>query len=374
MKFGALASAMSIAWLSGSSPAWAQTAASLGSAQSYAVLGATTVTNTGPSVISGDLGVSPGAAVVGFPPGIVGNGTIHAADASAGAARASAMSAYTFLQGQPSTANLTGQDLGTVGVLTPGVYTFNVAAALTGSLTLNAQGDPNAVFIFQIGSTLTSASNASVNLINGGSLCNVFWAVGSSATLGTNTAFVGNILAVASITLNTGANLQGRALAQNAAVTLDTNNVSTAACFSPTGAGCVSGSVAPTISAIPNQVIAAVSGSIGVGFTISGAVIADALRVTATSANSTLVPQSAMVITRGAGGARVLSITGADGRSGVTTITITVTDPGSGCSTSASFQLSIGPTAVPTLPEWAMIALSLLLVGGGYAVVRRRAL
>ena len=132
------------------SPGHAQ-APNLGTAASFAVLGGSTVTNTGPSVINGNVGVSPGSAVVGFPPGIlVPPGTIHAADAVAGQAQVDLTTAYNVLAGRPSTANLTGQDLGGL-VLTPGVYTFNTTAQLTGTLTLNAQGNPNAVFIFQIG-------------------------------------------------------------------------------------------------------------------------------------------------------------------------------------------------------------------------------
>ena len=123
---------------------------------------------------------------------------------------------------------MTGQDLGGL-TLTPGVYCFSSSAQLTGTLTLDAQGNPNAVFIFKIGSTLTTASNSSVVVINTGGnssiACNVFWQVGSSATLGTGTSFAGNILALTSITLNTGANVSGRVLARNGAVTLDTNNV-----------------------------------------------------------------------------------------------------------------------------------------------------
>jgi uncharacterized protein with beta-barrel porin domain len=208
------------------SPGHAQ-APNLGTAASFAVLGGSTVTNTGPSVINGNVGVSPGSAVVGFPPGIlVPPGTIHAANAVAGQAQVDLTTAYNVLAGRPSTANLTGQNLGGL-VLTPGVYTFNTTAQLTGTLTLNAQGNPNAVFIFQIGQTLITASSARVNVIGGGQGTNVFWQVGSSATLGTTTSFVGDILALTSITLNTGANIAcGAALAQNGAVTLDTNNIS----------------------------------------------------------------------------------------------------------------------------------------------------
>ncbi len=209
-------------------------AQSLGSAQSFAVLGATTVTNTGPSVIRGALGLSPGAAssITGFPPGLV-FGTTNAADGVALAAQNSTTTLYTNLAGQPVTADLTGQVLGTGGTvltLTPGVYSFSTSAQLTGALTLNAGGNPNAVWVFQIGSTLTTASGSSVVMSNGGSPCNVFWQVGSSATLGTTTSFLGNIVALTSITLNTGATVTGRTLARNGAVTLDTNTIEAAFC------------------------------------------------------------------------------------------------------------------------------------------------
>ena len=208
----------------GFSPASAQTAPSLGSAQRFAVLGGSTVTNTGSSVITGDLGVSPGSAVTGFPPGLVVSGTIHGADAAALAAQAAVTTAYNTLVVEACTQDLTGQDLGGQ-TLTAGVYCFSSSAQLTGTLTLNAQGNANAVFIFKMGSTLTTASASSVVLINGGSPGNAFWQVGSSATLGTGTSFAGNILALASITVTTGASVTGRALARNGAVTLDTNAV-----------------------------------------------------------------------------------------------------------------------------------------------------
>jgi hypothetical protein len=216
-------------------PVAAQTAPGLGSAQSYAVLGGSTVTNTGPSVIGGDLGLSPGTSVTGFPPGVVSGGAIHAADAAALAAQNSLTTAYNTAAGQSCTQDLTGQDLGGK-TLVPGVYCFSTSGALTGSLTLNAQGNAAAVFIFKFGSTLTTASGSSVVMSGGGSQCNVFWQVGSSATLGTATSFAGNILALSSITATTGANVIGRALARNGAVTLDTNNITPATCAAGTGA------------------------------------------------------------------------------------------------------------------------------------------
>jgi hypothetical protein len=192
---------------------------------SFAVLGGSTVTNTNtPTIVSGNLGVSPGSAVTGFPPGIVVGGTIHAADSVAASAQTELTQLYLNLANQPCNTVLTGQDLGGK-TLTPGVYCFSTSAQLTGTLTLDAQGNPNALFIFQIGSTLTTASASSVLLINSASSCGVFWQVGSSATLGTGTALAGSIVALTSITLNTGASLTGRALARNGAVTLDNNHV-----------------------------------------------------------------------------------------------------------------------------------------------------
>jgi hypothetical protein len=151
-------------------------------------------------------------------------GTIHSADAAALAAQNDVTTAYNSLVGQACTQDLTGLDLGG-RTLTAGVYCFSSSAQLTGALTLNAQGNANAVFIFKMGSTLTTASASSVVLINGGFPSNVFWQVGSSATLGTATSFAGNILALTSITVTTGARVAGRTLARNGAVTLDTNAV-----------------------------------------------------------------------------------------------------------------------------------------------------
>lgn len=197
----------------------------LGTAQNFAVLGGSTVTNTGPTVVTGDLGVSPGSAVTGFPPGIVVGGTIHAADAVAAQAQSDLTVAYNTAAGLPCTTNLTGQDLGGL-TLTPGVYCFDSSAGLTGTLTLDFQGNPNAFFLFQIGSTLTTASGSNVVFINGGQSCGAFWQVGSSATFGTATAFAGNVLALASITMTTGATSSGGLFARTGAVTLDTNVVS----------------------------------------------------------------------------------------------------------------------------------------------------
>ncbi len=208
-------------------------AQSLGTAESFAVLGGSKVTNTGSSVINGDLGVWPSLSIVGFPPGdVVPPGVTHPGDAVAQQAQSDLTTAYNALAGMACDSDLTGQDLGGL-TLTPSVYCFASSAHLTGGLTLDAQGNPNALFVFQIGSTITTASNASVLLLNGAQACNVFWQVGSSATLGTGTSFAGNVLALTSITLTTGAQVSGRVLARNGAVTMDTNNaaISCAPCL-----------------------------------------------------------------------------------------------------------------------------------------------
>ncbi len=219
-------------------------APSLGSAQSFAVLGGSAVTNTGDTTVHGDLGVSPGSAVSGFPPGTVTGGTIHAADATAAQAQSDLTAAYNDLAGRACNTDLTGQDLGGL-TLKSGVYCFSTSAQLTGALVLDAEGDSNAVFIFQIGSTLTTASGSSVSMINSGNTCNVFWQVGSSATLGTSTAFTGSILVLTSITLTTNAGMDGRALARNGAVTMDTNDISNACQSAPPPAA--------TATAIPTE-------------------------------------------------------------------------------------------------------------------------
>jgi uncharacterized protein with beta-barrel porin domain len=226
--------ALGLMLLAATSPGHAQ-APPLGTVASFGVLGASAVTNTGTSVIGSlavpaNVGVSPGTSITGFflvdgGPGLVPGGTFHQNDAVAIQAQIDLTTAYNNLMGRPPTVDLTGQDLGGK-TLVPGVYNFSSLAQLTGTLTLNGLGNPASVFIFNIGSALTTASASSVLLINGAQGGNVFWRVGSSATLGTGTAFTGNILAQASITLNTGATITcGAAWARTGAVTLDTNTI-----------------------------------------------------------------------------------------------------------------------------------------------------
>jgi Ice-binding-like/Bacterial Ig-like domain (group 3) len=204
---------------------------SLGSAAAFATLAGSTITNTGASTINGDLGLSPGTAVTGFPPGQV-NGARHEADSVAIQAKNDLVAAYNDVAGRPTTATVPVELGGTIK--TPGVYNSPAGTfGITGTVTLDAQGDPNAVFIFKAASTLITASASGVNLINGARSCNVFWQVGSSATLGTYSILRGNVLALASITVTTGVTVDGRTLARDAAVTLDTDTITRPTCDQP---------------------------------------------------------------------------------------------------------------------------------------------
>ncbi|MFI0709752.1 ice-binding family protein, partial [Streptomyces inhibens] len=196
----------------------------LGTAATYGVLANTAVTNTGPTVVTGDLGVSPAGAVTGFnPPGTV-TGTIHVNDAAAAQAQNDLLIGYANALVRPVTATVPTELGGTT--LTPGVYkALSGTFGLNGTLTLDAQGDPNAVFVFKTNSTLITGATGNVNLINLAQSGNVFWQVGSSATLGAGSTIRGSILAFTSITATTGAIVDGRLLAAGAAVTLDSNTV-----------------------------------------------------------------------------------------------------------------------------------------------------
>ncbi len=213
-------------------PASAATTVNLGSASSYAVLAGSTITNTGSTTITGDIGLSPGTAVTGFPPGIV-SGTTQVANAQSLAAQTSATAAYLTAASATPATSIAGGVLGGL-TLNPGVYNYTSALSLTGTLTLNAGGNPAAVFIIQSGSTLTTASGSAVMLAGNAQACNVFWQVGSSATLGTTTSFAGTILALTSATLNSGAQVNGRVFAQTGAVTLDGNAITVPTCAATT--------------------------------------------------------------------------------------------------------------------------------------------
>lgn len=179
-------------------------------------------------MIGGDLGLSPGTAVTGFPPGTV-LGTQHVTDAVALQAKNDLTTAYNDAAGRGPAVDQSNKNLGGQ-TLVGGVYRASAAMALTGTLTLDAQGDPSTVFVFQAGSTLITSSSSTVQLIGAAQACNVFWQVGSSATLGTSTSFVGTIMALTSATLQTNARLEGRVLARNGAVVLDSNVISSPSC------------------------------------------------------------------------------------------------------------------------------------------------
>jgi len=241
----ALCVGVAISGVGGIQASAAQAPVGLGTAASFSVLAGQTVTNTGPTVITGGVGLSPGSAVTGFPPGTV-NGTIHTADAVALQAQADVTAAYTDAAGRSTSATVTA-DLGGQKLL-PGVYTGGTLG-LTGTLTLDAHGDPHAVFVFQSASTLITASSSRVMMINGGNACNVFWQVTSSATLGTNSVFVGTVLALTSVTAATGAVVSGRLLARNGAVTLDANKINRPGCSAGTTATATTTTVKPATGA-----------------------------------------------------------------------------------------------------------------------------
>jgi hypothetical protein len=222
----------------------------LGTSANYAVLGASTVTNTGNSVLNGSLGLWPGTSITGFPPGLVNPpGTTDTTNAAAQQAQSDLTLAYVNAANRSIDATEPA-DLVNLH-LSPGVYSgpSKGALLLSGPLVLDGGGNLNAVFIFQTNSTLTTASSSTVTLINGAQECNVFWQVGSSATLGTGSTFVGNILALSSITVTTGVTVHGRALARNAAVTLDTDVFTKPSCAQTAGA--TTTTVAPGANGTP---------------------------------------------------------------------------------------------------------------------------
>lgn len=223
---------------------------SLGAAGSFAVLAGTTVTNAHQTTIEGDVGVSAGSAITGFPPGIVvpATGALHAADGLAADAQTGLTAAYIDLQGRASDDTVTGGQLGGL-TLGPGVYTSASQLLLTGTLVLDGQNTTDPVFIFQAGSDLITASGATVELIGGADPCNIFWQVGSSATVETGTTFAGSVLALTSATVNSGAIVAGRVLARNGQVSLDTATITAPSCAGPSPSPSPSPSASPSASA-----------------------------------------------------------------------------------------------------------------------------
>jgi hypothetical protein len=216
----------------------------LSTATAYSVVGASTVTNTGASVMNGSVGLYAGTSITGFPPGVVvPPGTIHTTDAAAAQAQSDITTAYINAHGRSISAT-TGADLAN-DHLGAGVYAgpSHGALQLSGPLVLDGAGDPTSVFIFQTDSSLTTASSSTVTLINGAQECNVFWQVGSSATLGTGSVFRGNILALASVTVTTGVTVHGRAFARTGAVTLVTDLFTRPTCAGTTATTTTAGTL-----------------------------------------------------------------------------------------------------------------------------------
>ena len=340
-SIGALAIIAIAAFLAVPSPLFAQI--SLGTAQNFGVLGGSTVTNTGATTVNSNVGVSPGSSVTGFPPGVVVGGAIHSNDAVAMQAQNDLTTAYNNIAATACTVDLTGQNLGGL-TLTAGVYCFSSSAQLTGTLTLDMQGNPNALFLFQIGSTLTTATASAVTVINGGSSCNrVYWQVGSSATLGTGTSFAGDILALTSITVTTGANTTGKTLARNGAVTLDTNNVNT----------CGPGVVCPIITVNPatlpngtagtpyNQIVSASGGTPPYAFSVSSGSLPAGLILNPTTGAITGTPTTPGTFTF------TITATDANGCSGSRLYTITIASAGCAVITLAPGTLPPGVFGTP---------------------------
>lgn len=244
------------------------TSVSLGTADSFVVLAGSGITNTGPTTLNGDMGTYPTTTITGTSL-ITINGTNHAGDGVTQSAKTDLVTAYNSAAGQTPETTVSG-DLGG-RTFVSGVYTSTSSIGLTGALTLDAANDTTAVFIFKAGSTLTTASGSTVNLINGAQSCNVFWQVGSSATLGTGSTFRGNIIALTSITLTTGVTVNGRVLARNGAVTMDTNTVTKPVCVAAVATTSTTSTVLPTTTTtVPGQIVDVPKGPVrsGHGYTV----------------------------------------------------------------------------------------------------------
>ena len=356
----------------------ATTTVNLATASSYAVLAGSTITNTGASVISGDIGLSPGTAVVGFPPGVQSSGSTQVADAQAGVAQSDLTAAYVDAATRTQSSTVSS-DLGG-STLVPGVYRSSSGLSLTGTLTLNGGGDANAVFIFQAGSTLIAAAASQVILENGAQACNVFWQIGSSATLGTTSHIIGSLMALTSITLDTGARVTGRVLARNGAVTLDGNNIAVPTCAAAVATTTTSPAVTTT-SLTPTTTTAAVSTTTAAVSTTTAAVST----TTAPARTTTTKPRSSATTTTTiptTSASTVTTIT-VPAASPTTTTTAAPTTTTTAASTTTTTVIPSGPPATgeggtagrpPSSPRTPLILGSLGLAGffGVLALRERR--
>jgi hypothetical protein len=376
------------------------TAPPLGTAQTFGVLAGSTVTNTGNSIIRGDLGLSPGTAVTGFPPGIVvPPGTTHVTDAVALGAQNDATTAYNNLAGQPcdfgpfGPTDLAGQNLA------PGVHCYSSSVQNTGTLTLN--GLPTDVWVFRIGSTLTTGPGSSV--VGTGSTCNIFWQVGSSATLDTATTFEGTIIALQSISMNNGVTLKGRALARNAAVTLINDSIDPTGCagvppaggvglfkvFSPSPIGLGGVSTLTITFANTNSAAATLTASFTDNLPV-GLVIAGTPNVATTCGGAgvpTAIPGGSSVtlpIGRTIPGGSVtapgfctlaVDVTAPVAGNYLNTVPVNALQTSGGNSTVSSAAviavILTADTAIPTLSQWGLILLTGLLTLVGFLTLRK---
>ncbi len=382
--------------------AFAQTVP-LGTATSFGVIAAQGITSTGATIISGDLGITPNNAssVTGFsfstPPGTgIVTGTPHFADAVAVTAKNDAQAAYNTLASRPCTATISG-DLGG-RTLAPGVYCSASSMGLTGTLTLDSLGDSNAVFIFQVGSALTTASASQILMINGGQSCNVFWQIGSSATMGTGSSFLGNVLASSSVTMTTGSSSTGRLIGLTGAVTLDgttvnvcalaPDNPSVSKLFSPSSIMAGATSVLTVTLINPNPTVATLTASLTDTLPL-GVFVANPPNTSSTCGGSGMANAVAggNSVSLGAGatipanGSCSLSASVTAAAMGVYLNTVNagalVTSNGNNASPAqATITVTLGSTppptvSVPTLSIWALLISAFLLMMFGVLAQRR---
>ncbi|MHB1083018.1 MAG: autotransporter domain-containing protein [Prosthecobacter sp.] len=340
----------------------------LGQAVDFRVLAGSAITNTGATTIIGDVGSYPTASISGFG-SVILIGTNHGGDAITQAAKGDLLTAYNDGAGRLPTITYGPIHIFATETLAPGIYNDPSSFGLNGALTLDGGGDPNAVFIFQAGSTLTTATGSSMTLINGAQAGNIFWVVGSSATLGVNSSLSGTIIAMTSITLNTGATLDGRALALNGAVTMDSNAIS----LTPLAPGVPgapthwlgaasglwtvignwatdqAGTVATAIPSLADNIIFSATGAanqsttLGADFSINTLTINDTAPVTIAGANTlTLAGDPGLTVNSGAGLFTISSGLAFTGAAPVVTVNNTAGAVFSGAVTSAGSLIKAG--------------------------------